>query len=121
MNAHRFRKRPVEIEAVQAGGDPAALLEWIESCGYPALRGDSPDPAGPAADDGTRVRGWRIDPADGSLVIRTLEGDMHANPGDWIIRGVAGELYPCRQDIFEQTYEPARCTPEPDSDMKDES
>lgn len=38
MNAHRFRKRPVEIEAVQVGGDPAALLEWIESCGYPALR-----------------------------------------------------------------------------------
>lgn len=103
MNAHRFRKRPVEIEAVQAGGDPAALLEWIESCGYPALRGDSPDPASPAADDGT------------------LEGIMRATPGDWIIRGVAGELYPCRQDIFEQTYEPARCTPEPDSDLKEES
>lgn len=96
-------------------------LNAIESCGYPALRGDSPGPAGPAADDGTLDRGWRIDPADGSLVIRTLEGDMHANPGDWIIRGVAGELYPCRQDIFEQTYEPARCTPEPDSDLKEES
>lgn len=81
MNVHRFRKRPVEIEAVQVGGDPA----------------------------------------DGSLVIRTLEGDMRANPGDWIIRGVAGELYPCRQDIFEQTYEPARCMPEPDSDLKEES
>lgn len=82
---------------------------------------DDADAGGPAADDGTRDRGWRIDPADGSLVIRTLEGDMHANPGDWIIRGVAGELYPYRQDIFEQTYEPARCTPEPDSDLKEES
>ena len=105
--ARRFRKRPVEVEAVQVGGDPAALLEWIESCGYPAPRGDSPGPAGPAADDGTRDRGWWIDPADGSLVIRTLEGDMRAKPGDWIIRGIQGEFYPCKPGIFAATYEPA--------------
>lgn len=41
-----------------------------------------------------------------SLLIRTLEGDMVAMHGDWIIRGVQGELYPCKPDIFEQTYEP---------------
>lgn len=39
--------------------------------------------------------------------IETLEGVMHASPGDWIIKGVKGEFYPCKPDIFEQTYEPA--------------
>ena len=40
------------------------------------------------------------------LVIHTLEGDMLAQPGDYIITGVHGEQYPCKQDIFEETYEP---------------
>lgn len=40
------------------------------------------------------------------LIIQTLEGDHRANPGDWIIKGVQGELYPCKPDIFEATYEP---------------
>ena len=44
---------------------------------------------------------------DGAIEIETLEGVMRANPGDWIIRGVKGELYPCKPDIFEATYEPA--------------
>jgi len=39
------------------------------------------------------------------VVIQTLEGTMQASPGDWIIRGVAGEFYPCKPDIFEATYE----------------
>jgi hypothetical protein len=39
------------------------------------------------------------------LVIQTLEGDMVCNAGDWIIKGVAGEFYPCKPDIFEETYE----------------
>lgn len=39
------------------------------------------------------------------LIIHTLEGDMTAQPGDWIIRGVKGEFYPCKPDIFEATYE----------------
>lgn len=43
----------------------------------------------------------------GTLEIRTLEGTMTASEGDWIIRGVKGELYPCKPDIFEATYEPA--------------
>ena len=38
--------------------------------------------------------------------IETLEGKMHADPGDWIITGVNGEQYPCKPDIFEKTYEP---------------
>lgn len=39
-------------------------------------------------------------------VIHTLEGDMTANPGDWIITGVKGEIYPCKPAIFDMTYEP---------------
>jgi hypothetical protein len=41
----------------------------------------------------------------GPLLIRTLEGVMECDRGDWIIRGVAGELYPCKPDIFQRTYE----------------
>lgn len=44
---------------------------------------------------------------DGSIPIKTLEGTMMANVGDWIIQGTKGEIYPCRNDIFEATYEPA--------------
>lgn len=40
------------------------------------------------------------------ITIKTLEGDMRANLGDWIIKGVKGELYPCKPDIFTATYEP---------------
>ena len=40
-------------------------------------------------------------------VIKTLEGDMVAEPGDWIITGIKGERYPCKPDIFAATYEPA--------------
>ena len=43
---------------------------------------------------------------DTPLTISTLEGDMHAQPGDWIITGVKGEQYPCKPDIFEKTYDP---------------
>ncbi|WP_422929019.1 hypothetical protein [Singulisphaera sp. PoT] len=43
----------------------------------------------------------------GQLCIPTPEGVMLANPGDWIITGVKGEVYPCKPDIFEATYEPA--------------
>lgn len=40
-------------------------------------------------------------------IIKTLEGDMRADLGDWIIKGVNGEIYPCKPDIFEATYEPS--------------
>lgn len=43
---------------------------------------------------------------DGNMLIRTQEGEMIARPGDWIIRGVKGELYPCKSDIFAATYDP---------------
>lgn len=43
---------------------------------------------------------------DKEIIIHTLEGDMKANIGDWIIKGINGELYPCKPDVFEKTYEP---------------
>ena len=42
------------------------------------------------------------------MIIKTLEGDMKAMPGDWIITGIAGETYPCKDDIFQSTYMPVK-------------
>ena len=75
----RFRKRPVEIEAIQY--KPETLRECMEFCG--AVHSVP----------------------DATLVIVTLEGSMRASVGDWIIKGVSGEFYPCKPDIFEATYE----------------
>lgn len=78
----RYRKKPVVIEAMQYDGTfPLAFLRDDEQIGA----GEQP----------------------GTLAIRTLEGVMTVQMGDWIIRGVKGELYPCKPDIFEATYEPA--------------
>jgi len=77
----KYRKKPVVIEAVHYDDEfPLAFLadaEHVRSAG-----------------DGS-----------GALEIVTLEGTMRAEVGDWIIRGVQGELYPCKPDIFEATYE----------------
>ena len=78
-----FRKKPVVIEAVQWTGD---ILDAETITNF-------------AADDPI---GFQND----SLAVFTLEGLMTASPGDWIIRGVQGELYPCKPDIFAATYEP---------------
>lgn len=51
---------------------------------------------------------WEISAA--GIHIKTLEGEMRADPGDWIIRGVAGEFYPCKPDIFAATYDPVEAT-----------
>lgn len=91
----RFRKRPVEIDAHQWTGDWEALDAWLVSLGY--------EPWVSAADDGTAM--WVDDDDDRKLVIPTLEGDMTASPNDWIIRGIQGEFYPCKPDIFTETYE----------------
>ncbi len=53
----------------------------------------------------SRARGFSV--GIDSLFIITLEGTMEAVPGDWIIKGVKGEFYPCKPDIFAATYEPA--------------
>ena len=88
-----FRKKPVVIEARRFAtnnengpGAPCmdAMVLWLN-------QGQS------------EMRAWH----NGTdIFIRTLEGEMRATCGDWIIRGVAGEFYPCKESIFEATYEP---------------
>lgn len=82
----KFRKKPVVIDAAQIGpGIARALPSWLAD----------------AMDEGAvHVYG------DGRAQIATLEGNMSADIGDWIIKGVKGELYPCKPAIFEATYEP---------------
>ena len=108
----RYRKKPVIIEAMRLpdacpeGVDPSSdgytrnlaavqVLGWLsEHLGH-----ISPE----QAESGRK--GWSIDPATGAVLIPTLEGVMSVSPGDYIIRGVQGEFYPCKSDIFEATYE----------------
>ena len=79
----RFRKKPVEIEARQLTRENGReLWEWADSK--------------PLYGPGGEITGLRI---------YTLEGDMKADFGDWIIQGIQGEFYPCKPDIFEKTYE----------------
>lgn len=88
----KFRKRPVAIEAVQYDGrNGAALRAWSEGAVIesPVLEPSEANPSG------------------GYVQIQTLEGCMTGIVGDWIIRGVEGEFYPCKPVIFAQTYEPA--------------
>lgn len=51
------------------------------------------------------IEAYQIGPEEAEQLIETLEGTMKANPGDWIIQGIEGELYPCKDRIFKQTYE----------------
>ena len=105
-----FTKKPVTIEARQITGDGAESMqvcEWVRDNGYPWLLGNALEPDTLIPEGGGKAGnpGIYLDPATGELVIRTLEGDMRATHGDWIIRGVQGEFYPCKPDIFEATYE----------------
>ena len=85
----RYRKRPVVVEAMQHDGSPASnrrIIDWTRGSATPA----SLDRNG---DDRAQ------------LSITTLEGAHWVSAGDWVIRGVAGEVYPCKPDIFAATYE----------------
>lgn len=88
----KYRKKPVVIEAIQyTGHNGHAILQWIS-----AMAIESPV----------------LEPSENNMTgeylqIKTLEGTMAAIVGDWIIKGVNGEFYPCKPDIFEKTYEPA--------------
>ncbi len=82
----QYRKRPVVIEAFRFGIDKPQLW-WKE-----------------AVDRGAAWVQGGLD-KEQYATIRTLEGDHRANHGDWIIRGIKGELYPCKPEIFEATYE----------------
>lgn len=83
----KFRKKPVVIEAIRFTGINERLSAELNTFvgSELAIR---------------EVNGILC------LVIPTLEGEHIASPSDWIIKGVAGECYPCKPDIFEATYEP---------------
>lgn len=117
MEPKKYKKRPVTIEALEFGptaADAHNITVWLEKSGYPGLIGNALEPQtlrypDDDSDEGVPTeKGWYIDPANGNLMIRTLEGDMRVSPGDFVIKGVQGEFYPCKPDIFAETYEPAR-------------
>lgn len=85
----KFRKKPVVIEAVRVPTDPADNKSWQELI-YFLEHG---------------CEGWKGGNKTMKIEIPTLEGTMTADAGDWIIRGVKGEFYPCKPDIFAATYE----------------
>lgn len=88
----KFRKKPVVVEAIQLIDDlnnHVSIVEWIRDNGGQA----------------------RI-PMESCIFIQTLEGEMRADLGDWVIRGIKGEFYPCKDDVFELTYEPATASKE---------
>ena len=96
----RVRKRPIEVEArLFAGstGDTMDVYQWVERNTQGSFDVNSDDPV-PAS-------GVSIDAATGFMVIATLEGVMQVKLGDYVIRGVKGEFYPCKPDIFDATYE----------------
>lgn len=79
----RYRKKPVVIEAIQYTGHNAVeVMAWA---GVPEI----------------------TEEFEGGIEVASLEGTMRADPGDFVIRGVKGELYPCKPDVFEATYESA--------------
>ena len=80
----KYRKRPIEVEALQIHGNVSEIKEFI---------GENGDTYFNNLMNRTAV------------TIHTLEGNMKATDGDYIIKGVKGEFYPCRKDIFEETYE----------------
>lgn len=94
----RWRKKPVVIEAMQLDGtaeQAMAVCKWVHEGGGRVMALSTNTGADLFYD----------------LSIRTLEGDMRADPGDWIIRGVKGEFYPCKPDVFAASYEPCDARP----------
>ena len=85
----KYRKKPVVIEAIQYTGDNEnEIISWAHK-GLPDIA------------NSIIIKGVYC------LNIRTLEGVMNSFKGDWIIKGIKGEFYPCKPDIFEATYEKA--------------
>lgn len=88
----KFRKLPVEIEAIQFDGYQKTAIAIRDQLG---------------AVTRISLRGNDFHDVLVNLYITTLEGELHVSEDDWVIKGVAGECYPCKPDIFQQTYEPA--------------
>jgi hypothetical protein len=98
VTVKRYRKKPVVIEAMMFDGTAAGatpVIDWILSSG------------GTARYHEHLMDGDLIAHPDPYLRINTLEGVITASTGDYVIRGIKGEFYPCKPDIFAATYEPA--------------
>lgn len=120
MSEQRFRKKPVVIEATQwfkNGDHPEDDREWFHT-----------EESGDFLGEGNVVRYFRRPDVSGESLcsecgvrfhdhgwVDTLEDGHRVCPGDWIITGVRGELYPCKPDIFAATYEPADAPQQPPS------
>ena len=100
----KFRKKPVVIEAIRFTGafswDEMREGSFSEEVIIISEDGKVEEPAPPIHEVAA------FNSQSNELYIRTLEGDMRAESGDWIIRGINGEFYPCKPDIFKATYEP---------------
>lgn len=88
----KYRKLPVSVEALEWTGENLAEMERFLGCGL--ITAPSYDGAGFLVEYNQQMH----------LMIRTLEGDHRANVGDYVIKGIKGEFYPCKPDIFEATY-----------------
>lgn len=96
----KYRKKPVVIDAVQwTGTNHREMFDFLTNgnCPEEYITSDLP-----IVSDNFYIDKWKV---PGGLVIKTLEGEHLANIGDYIIRGVCGEFYPCKPDIFRKTYE----------------
>lgn len=94
MAVQRFRKRPVVIEAIQWAGDNEAEIRDFAHGQFEALTAEDREAA--------------ADPAATAQVFDSLHSTwVLVYPGDWIIKGVVRECYPCRDSVFLETYEPA--------------
>lgn len=89
----KYRKKPVVVEAMQFTGEPDNLA-MISAFAGADIVASWTDPI------------W-TDPITPEIIVKTPEGTLHARSGDYIIKGVHGEFYPCKPDIFKETYEPA--------------
>lgn len=85
MTVRWYRKKPVAVQALRWEGD-----NWDQMLRFVIAQGGA------------------AHTEQDALIIRTLEGDMVAAPGDWVIRGVEGEFYPVKASIFLTTYEPTQ-------------
>lgn len=99
----KFRKKPVVIDAFQFTG-------WTNCMSYmPAWfvgeNGEAPKGISYRCVGAALICESTVPHSQVACIIETLEGDMRAEVGDWIIRGVKGEVYPCKPDIFAATYE----------------
>lgn len=90
MNVVLYRKKPVEVRATQfiaaSVEHQQRIADWC----------------------GGLLRGTKLPDEERVIRIQTLEGEIEARVGDWIIEGVKGEFYPCKPDIFDLTYDEVR-------------